>query len=69
MLSPAKETTSPPLRIESRGMRRATTEESSNHELLILLKEMSDEMRGRDEQLKDEIRWRDTHFEEELKKT
>ena len=59
MLSPAEETTSPLLRTKSRGKRRATSEESSNHELLILLKEVRNEMGGRDDQLKEELRWRD----------
>ena len=49
VLFPAEETTSPSLKFESRGKRSATSEESSKHELLILLKEMRDEMRGRDE--------------------
>ena len=49
MLSPIEEKTSPPLRTKSKGKRRATSEESSNHELLILLKEIRDEIRGRDE--------------------
>ena len=69
-LSPTtiEETKTPPIRTESRRKRIATSEESSNRELLILLKEMRDEMRGKDEQLREDLRWRETHFEEELKK-
>ena len=48
-LTTTKETITPCIRIESRGNRKATSEESSNHELLILLKDMRDEMRGRDQ--------------------
>ena len=68
MLSFAEETTSPPHKTENRGKRRATSEEISNLELLILLKEMRDEMKGRDEQLKEEHRWRDNHLDEENKR-
>ena len=50
MLSPtAKETISPPLRIENKGKQRAGAKESSNSKLLSLLKEIREEMKGRDE--------------------
>ena len=39
-------------------------EERSTNELLSLLKEMKNEIRGRDEKLKEELRWRDNHFDE-----
>ena len=70
VLSPTtiEEIAAPPIITKSRRNRKATCEERSNHELLILLKYMRDEMRGRDEQLKEGLRWREKHFEKELKK-
>ena len=70
VLSPTtvEEIAAPPIRNESRGNRKATCEERSNHELLVLLKYMRDGMRSRHEQLKEGLRWREKHFEKELKK-
>ena len=48
MLSPAADEATPAqARAEEKGKRRATSEESSTYELLILIQEIRDEMRGR----------------------
>ena len=65
MLSPTIDKATPaPARAKERGKRRAEVEERSTNELLSLLKEMKNEIRGRDEKLKEELRWRDNHFDE-----
>ena len=47
----AEETAAPLVRTEA--------EESCSSELLVLMKEMREEMKIRDEQLREELRWRD----------
>ena len=59
---------STPNRVEERRKQRAKTKENSTSELLLLLKEMREEMRGRDELFKEELRWRDNHLDESNKK-
>ena len=54
-----EETAAPSVITENRGKQRAKAKESSSSELLVLMKEMREEMRIRDEQLKEEMRWRD----------
>ena len=44
---------------ENRGKQRAEVEESNSFELLVLIKEMREEMKIRDKQLREEMRWRD----------
>ena len=57
VLSPtAEEATSTQARAEEKGKRRTTSEESSTSKLLILIQEIRDEMRSRDEQLREELR-------------
>ena len=69
MLPPTTEEVTPArLRYEARGKQRVEAEESNNFELLNLMREMRDEMRGRDEHIREELRWRDNHQEEENKK-
>ena len=51
-----EETSAPPIRTENMGKQRAEAEESSSFELLVLMREMKEEMRIRDEQLKEELR-------------
>ena len=69
VLSPTVEEAAPTqVRDETRGKKRAEAEESNTSKLLILMKEMRDGMRGKDEKLKDEIRWRDNHLDEQNKK-
>ena len=69
MLSPAnEEVTSTQRIVENIGKQRDEAVESSNYELLELMKEIREKMRGRDEQLREELRWRDNHQEEENKK-
>ena len=45
----SEETTTPPVIIENRGKQRAEAKESSSSELLVLMKEMREEMKIRDE--------------------
>ena len=66
--STADEATPAPTRAKERGKRRVEAEGSSTTELLFLLKEMEDEMRERDEQLKEKLRWRDNHLDEQKNK-
>ena len=69
MLYPTTEEVAPTqIRAENRGKQITEAEKSNNSELLKLIKEMRDEMRGRDEQLWEELRWRDNHLDEENKK-
>ena len=56
------------IRAETRGKQRAEEEKIITSKLLILIKELRDEMRGRDEQLKKELRWRDNHLDDQIKK-
>ena len=51
-----EETATPPIKTKSRGKRKSTSEESRNHELFILLKDMRNEMSGGVEKLKEELR-------------
>ena len=46
----------PSMKQRGKGKRKATNEESSNSKLLTLLKEINEEMRERDEQIKEELR-------------
>ena len=50
-----------PVRAESGGKQKAQAKGRKNYELLILLKEMKNEMKRNDEQLREELRWRDNH--------
>ena len=54
-----EEIAAPPIKTENKGKKRAEAEDSSSFELLVLMKEMREEMRIRDEQLREELRWRD----------
>ena len=54
-----EDTATPPIITENRGKQRAKAKEISSSEMLVLMKEMREEMRIRDEQLKEEMRWRD----------
>ena len=66
LLSPTTEEATPAQRRgEIRGKERAEEQENNIFELLTLIKEIRDEMRGRDEQLREELRWRDNHQDEE----
>ena len=57
MLSPTtEEATYAQIRDETRGKQRTEVEESCKSELILLLKEIRDEMRDKDEQLREEIR-------------
>ena len=56
------------LKQRGKEKKRATTKESSNSELLAMLKEMKEEMKERDEHIRGELRWRDEHLEEKIKK-
>ena len=58
-----EEITSSPLRTENRDKQRAEEQESSNSELMKLIKEM----REIDGKIREELRWRDNHHNEELK--
>ena len=51
MLSPAEDDTvaAVPIKVENRGKQRDEAKESSNSDLLELMKEIREEMRGRDE--------------------
>ena len=49
-------------RAKERGKQRAENKESSASKLLILLKEMKEEMRKMEE-----LRWRDNHLEDQIK--
>ena len=53
---------------EERGKQRAATEESNTSKLLVLLNEMKEKMKERDEKLREELRWRDIHVEEKIRK-
>ena len=69
VLSPTnEEAASAQRRVKNRGKQRAEAAESDNFELLVLMKEIREEMRGKYEQLREELRWRDNHQEEENKK-
>ena len=46
---------------------RAIIEASNISELPALLKEMNEEMRERDEQIREKLRWRDNHLEDQIK--
>ena len=52
----------------SKGKRRATTEDSSNFELLAMLKDMKEELKERDEKIREELRWRDNYLEDQIKR-
>ena len=69
MLSPnTDQGTSTQTRAKERGKQRAGIKESSTSKLLVILKEMKEEMRERDGQLREELRWRDTHLEYQIGK-
>ena len=63
-----EETVAPPVRTENRGKQRVEAEESNSSELLVLMKEMSEEIRIRDEQLREELKWSDNNQAVENKK-
>ena len=56
------------LKKRSKGKMRATTEESSNSELLAMLKDIKEELKERDEKIREELRWRDNFLEDQIKK-
>ena len=56
-----EEITTPLVRTKNRGKERAEAKESSSSELLVLMKEMREEMRIKDEQLREELRLRDNN--------
>ena len=60
--------TSTPNRVKEIRKQMVETEESSTSKLLLLLKDMREEMRGKDEQLREELKWRDNHLDEQNKK-
>ena len=63
-----EDTVAPPVIIENKGKQRAKSVGSINSKLLVLMKEMREEMRIRDERLKEELRWRDSNQVAENKK-
>ena len=52
----------------SKGKRRPTTEDSSNFELLAMLKDMTEELKERDEKIREKLRWRDNYLEDQIKR-
>ena len=54
--------------VEERGKHRVAMEESSNSNLLVVLKEMKEQMRERDKKMRGELRWIDNHLEDQIKK-
>ena len=52
----------------SKGKKRATTEDSSNSELLAMLTEMKEELKERDGKIREELRLRDKYLEDQIKK-
>ena len=56
------------LKQRSKGKMRAPTENSSNSELLAMLKEIKEELKERDEKIREELRWRDNYLEDQIKK-
>ena len=53
---------------EKRGKQRDEVEESSNSELLILLKEMKAEIREIYEKTREELWWKDNHLHDQMMK-
>ena len=69
MLSPTVDKATPAQSIAiEKGKIRSTSEKSITSELLILMQEMRDKMRGRDEKLMEELRWRGNNQDVENKK-
>ena len=48
--------------------RRATTKDSSSSKLVAMLKEMKEELKERDENIREELRWKDNYLEGQIKK-
>ena len=63
-----EETSALPIKTENKGKQRAEAEESSSSELLVLIKEVMEEMTRSDEQLWEELRWREDNQVVEKKK-
>ena len=69
MISPTTDQATPiPARVEERGKQITETEANSNSELLTLLKEIKEERRERDGQVRGELKWRDNHLEDQINK-
>ena len=67
VLSPTTDQATPtPARVEERGKQMTETEANNNSELLTLLKEMKEERRERDGQVREELKWRDNHLEDQI---
>ena len=57
LLSPTADKAAPTqIRVEKKGKQRAENEGSNTSELLILMQEMRDEMRGKYEQIREDLR-------------
>ena len=54
-----EETIASPVRTENRGKQRAKAEERNSSERLVLMTEMRDEKRRRDEYIREDLRWID----------
>ena len=65
-ITKSNQCSSPPL--QKRKQLHLSSKESSSSELLVLMKEMREEMSRRDEQLMEELRWRDDYQVTENKK-
>ena len=56
------------LKQRRKGKKRATIEDTSNSELLSMLKDMREDLEERDEKIREELRLRDEHLEDQINK-